>query len=51
MPDNAACFFRNERNRQCMIGSQGADDELLGLTAVRMRQEGSPSHLLDGIFV
>ena len=47
MPNDTTSFFGNERDRQRMSRSQGADDELLGLMAERMRQEGLPSNLLD----
>ena len=47
MPNDAASFFGNERDRQRMSRSQGADDELLSLMAERMRQECLPSNFLD----
>ena len=51
MTHDAAGIFRDKRNRKCMIRSQGADDELLGLMAVRMREKSTPGDLLNGIFV
>lgn len=51
MPYDAASFFGYKRDGKRMICSQGADDELLSLMAVRMREESSSSDMLDGIFV
>ena len=51
MTHDAAGIFRDKRNRKCMIRSRGADDELLGLMAVRMREKSTPGDLLNGIFV
>lgn len=47
MPDDAASTFRDKRDRKCMICSQRANDELLSLMAVRVREKGPPSDLLD----
>ena len=51
MPDDAAGFLRDKGNRKRVICSQRADDELLGLMAVRMREKGTSGDLLNGIFV
>ena len=47
MPNDATSLFGDERDRQRMSRSQGADDELLGLLAERIGKEGLPSDLLD----
>ena len=51
MPHDTASIFRDKRNRKCMIRSQGADDELLGLMAVWMREKSTSSDLLNCLFV
>ncbi len=51
MPHDTACIFCDKRNRKCMIRSQGADDELLGLMAVWMREKSTSSDLLNSLFV
>lgn len=51
MPDDAARIFGDERDAKGMICSQGADDEVLRLMAVRMRQKSVSSDLLNGVFV
>ncbi len=51
MPDDAAGFLRDKGDGKRVICSQRADDELLGLMAVRMREKGTSGDLLNGIFV
>ena len=51
MPYDAAGVFGNKRDRKRMICSQCADDELLSLMAVRMREKSTSSDLLNCIFV
>lgn len=51
MPHDAAGIFGDQRDRKRMICSQSADDELLGLMTVRMREKSTSSNLLNCIFV
>lgn len=47
MPYDASGIFGDKRDRKRVICSQGADDELLSLVAVRMREKSTSSDLLN----
>ncbi len=51
MPYDATGLFGDERDRKCMIRSQGADDELLSLMAVWMREKSPSRDLLNCVLV
>lgn len=51
MAHDTASVFRNQRHRQSVGHAQGLNNELFGMTAMWVRQEGLARYFTNGDFV